>query len=84
MGQLLLQQPLDTGSLVTPIFQMRKLRLSEVKSVAQCQIARKSVYMLPGDTGSLAAWCLSWVFHVDSTYYYEVESFTVAFFSYLG
>lgn len=39
VGQLLLQQPLETGSLVTH-FQMRTLRLSEVKSMAQHQIAR--------------------------------------------
>ena len=84
MGQLLLQQPLETGSLITSIFQMRTLRLSEVKSMAQHQIARKSVHVLPGNTGSLAAGCLSCVFHVDSTYCYEVESFRVAFFLYLG
>ena len=72
---LLLQQCLEARSIVTPIFQMRTLRLSEVKSVAQIQEARKSVQVLefhvfPGNTGSLAAHCLSWVLQVDSTYYF--------------
>ena len=57
MGHWLLQQPLETGSLATPILQMRTLRLNEVKSMTQSQMARNSVYLLPGCLLSVCPRC---------------------------
>lgn len=72
---LLLQQPFGAGGIVPPIFQMRTLRLSGVKSMAQTQMAKKLMKKLefqvfPGNTGFLTPWCLSHVVHINSTFYY--------------
>lgn len=46
IDHLLSQQRLEAGSIVTPIFQMKTLSPSEVKSAAQIQEARKSELVL--------------------------------------
>lgn len=82
---LLLQEPSQAGSTLTPIFQVRTRRLSEVKSMAQVQWARKSMKARAGVpsaflyTSPPSTPCLSHVFCIDSAYYYQAKSSEVHF-----